>query len=183
MYHFFLGVLEIPACVLNVPLPLLICPLSCLEGPPSDIVLEPLPTVTPSQLYHVSHVRLPSISSLLNSHPSPSSLTYHPSPSAFSLRIDFKLAERFTRVVLRCLSPTLLGFCRSSLLLTHSILSLLLSCLLFPLGSHSGASIISQHYHLHFAHVPSAPLPFPRRSLLVKNTKFCPWYDHLVQRV
>src|SRR6266851_9679376 len=59
-----------------------------------------------SQLYRVSHVRLPSISSLLNSHPSPSSLTYHPSPSAFSLRIDFKLAERFARVVLRCLSPT-----------------------------------------------------------------------------
>jgi hypothetical protein len=53
-----------------------------------------------------SHVHLPSISSLLNSHPSPSSLTYHPSPWAFSLRFDFKLAERFVRVVLRCLSPT-----------------------------------------------------------------------------
>ena len=134
MYHFLLGVPEIPACVLNFPFPLLICPLSCLKGPPSDVVLEPLPTVTPSQLYRVSHVHLPSISSLLNSHPSPSSLTYHPSPSAFSLRIDFKLAERFARVVLRCLSPTSLGFSRSSLLLTRSLLSLLLSCLLLPLG-------------------------------------------------
>jgi len=114
MYHFFLGLLENPACVLNFPLPLLICPspLSCLKGPPSDVVLEPLPTVTPSQLYRVSHVHLPSISSFLNSHPSPSSLTYHPSPSAFSLRFDFKLAERFARVVLRCLSPTSLGFSR-----------------------------------------------------------------------
>ena len=95
-----------------------------------------------------SHIHLPSISSFLNSHPSPSSLTYHP-PSAFSLRFDFKLAERFARVVLRCLSPTSLGFSRSSLLLTRSLLSLLLSCLLFPLGSHSGTSIVSQHYHLH----------------------------------
>jgi hypothetical protein len=84
-----------------------------------------------------------------HSHPSPSSLTYHPSPSAFSLRFDFKLAERFARVVLRCLSPTSLGFSRSSLLLTRSLLSLLLSCLLLPLVQHSGTSIVSQHYHLH----------------------------------
>ncbi len=148
MYHFFLGVLENPACVLNFPLPLLICPLSCLKGPPSDVVLEAvayrdvIPTL--SRLSRSSPIHL------LASQLSPIAFLSHLSSLAFGFFSQDRLQTCGT-ICPRCPPLSLthpLGFSRSFLLLTRFLLSLL-SCLLFPLGSHSGTSIVSQYYHLH----------------------------------
>jgi hypothetical protein len=182
MYLFFLGLLENPACVLNFPL-LLICPLSCLKGPPSDVVLEAvayrdvIPTL--SRLSRSSPIHL------LASQLSPIAFLSHLSSFAFG----FFSQDRLQTCGTVCPHSPLLS-------LTYPPLNSLAHHCCSPVPTFPSSPVYSSPWVdtqkpkvslstiiYICAHAPSAPLPFPRRALLVKNIKICPWKDHLMQRV